>query len=444
MPPKKRSFGNIRTLPSGRLQARYTGPDGTVITAPRTFRSLKDADGWLALQYADLTHGKWRDPSAGIVTLAEYAQTWLSLRISLSPRTADLYRRTLQRFVLAAAPTASSGAHSPEYRLGDRPLRQITPTAVTKWFTWVCDISKEGATRRAHSAAGHRPRWNRALREWAGEQGIPVQSTGRLPARVTEAFVRAGRPPLFTAANSIDKPGRPQASQAYRLLHAIFESAVRDGLVQVNPCQITGASQSRAPERVPATICELQAINKAMPERYRAAVLIAAWGGLRAGEIFALARRHVDVQSGAVTIERALNYLPGTGFCFGPPKSHAGYRTVHLPHDVMQVVGAHLDAFTGAGGDSLVFTTSNGTPVHSGTRTTMFRRAAASAGRNDLRFHDLRHTGATLAAQSGATLPDLMRRLGHSSVRAALIYPHATDDADQRLAQRLGELRRAV
>ena len=444
MPTKKRHFGNIRTLPSGRVQARFTAPDGGVVTAPQTFRSVKDADRWLALQYADLTHGTWRDLNAGNLTLAEYAQSWLALRITLSPRTADLYGRILQRFVIDAAPSASSGTCGPDYRLGDRPLRQITPTVVTRWFTWVCDVSKEGATRRAQATAGQGPRWNQAVRGWAREQGITVAGAGRLPAEVTDGWVSAGRPALLSTANVSDNPGRPQAAQAYRLLHAIFESAVKDGLIQVNPCQINGVSQTRAPERVPASTSELRAITEAMPERYRAAVLIAAWGGLRAGEIFALARRHVDIESGAVTVERALNYLPGTGFCFGPPKSRAGYRTVHLPHDVMEAVDTHMVAYTGVGGDSLVFTTTNGTPVHSGTRTTMFRRAAAAAGRDDLRFHDLRHTGATLAAQSGATLPGLMRRLGHSSVRAALIYQHATDDADQRLAQRLGELRRAV
>lgn len=87
-----------------------------------------------------------------------------------------------------------------------------------------------------------------------------------------------------------------------------------------------------------------------------------------------------------------------------------------------------------------MFTTRNGTPVHSSTRTAMFRKAAAAAGREDLPFHGLRHTGATLAAQSGATLPDLMRRLGHSSVRASLIYQHASDPADRTVAERLERL----
>lgn len=55
-----------------------------------------------------------------------------------------------------------------------------------------------------------------------------------------------------------------------------------------------------------------------------------------------------------------------------------------------------------------------------------------------LHFHDLRHTGGTLAAATGATLRELMARLGHSSTRAALIYQHATRDRDPVIARALG------
>ncbi len=58
-------------------------------------------------------------------------------------------------------------------------------------------------------------------------------------------------------------------------------------------------------------------------------------------------------------------------------------------------------------------------------------------GVSDLHFHDLRHTGDTLAAQSGASLADLKARMGHDSDRAALIYEHATRDADRKIADAL-------
>ena len=66
--------------------------------------------------------------------------------------------------------------------------------------------------------------------------------------------------------------------------------------------------------------------------------------------------------------------------------------------------------------------------------------ARAAAGRSDLRFHDLRHSGAVLAAQSGATLAELMDRLGHSTPQAALRYQHAADGRGRVVAGRMSEL----
>ena len=73
----------------------------------------------------------------------------------------------------------------------------------------------------------------------------------------------------------------------------------------------------------------------------------------------------------------------------------------------------------------------------------VYRRARKAAGRPDLRWHDLRHTGATLAAQAGATLAELMNRLGHSTVTAALIYQHAAAGRDAEIARRLSAIAKA-
>ena len=70
----------------------------------------------------------------------------------------------------------------------------------------------------------------------------------------------------------------------------------------------------------------------------------------------------------------------------------------------------------------------------------VYRRARKVAGREDLRWHDLRHTGATMAAQAGATLAELMNRLGHSDVKAALIYQHAAAGRDAEIARRLSAM----
>ena len=74
----------------------------------------------------------------------------------------------------------------------------------------------------------------------------------------------------------------------------------------------------------------------------------------------------------------------------------------------------------------------------------VWSKARLAVGMADLHFHDLRHTGGTLSAATGATLKELMARLGHSSVRAAMIYQHASRDRDQAIAKALGSFVREM
>ena len=112
-------------------------------------------------------------------------------------------------------------------------------------------------------------------------------------------------------------------------------------------------------------------------------------------------------------------------------------RTVVLPAVAVETLTDHLARFTPAGRDALVFGTSPGRPRTGGSRTTMFARARKAIGRDDLTWHDLRHSAMTLVAVTGATLPELMQRAGHSTPRAAPHYQHAPDSAQQRIAERL-------
>src|SRR4051812_41920919 len=93
-----RYFGSVRALPSGRLQARYVGPDGVRHTAPKTFDSRKSADAWLSSRRAEITAGTWLPPASDSPahgsTFTDYSETWLAQR-ELKPRTRLLYRSIL-------------------------------------------------------------------------------------------------------------------------------------------------------------------------------------------------------------------------------------------------------------------------------------------------------------------------------------------------------------
>ena len=99
-----------------------------------------------------------------------------------------------------------------------------------------------------------------------------------------------------------------------------------------------------------------------------------------------------------------------------------------------------MTRFTPPGREVLIFGTQNGTPLSSGSRSTMFAKARSAIGRDDLTWHDQRHSALTLVAATGATLPELMVRAGHASPRAAIHYQHAVDDSQRRIAERLDEV----
>lgn len=99
----------------------------------------------------------------------------------------------------------------------------------------------------------------------------------------------------------------------------------------------------------------------------------------------------------------------------------------------------HLSQFTGEESSRLVFNSENGGNIRT-TYYQMLRRALNRIGRPDIRPHDLRHTGMTVAAQAGASLAELKHRLGQSTTQAAEIYMHATADHGRRIAERMDEM----
>jgi integrase len=187
----------------------------------------------------------------------------------------------------------------------------------------------------------------------------------------------------------------------------------------------------------------------AMPEKQRLLVLLAAWCGLRFGELTELRRSDIDMRNGRIKIRRAVVHLNGEAIV-GTPKSDAGIRDVAIPPHLLPTVKAHISEHTQFGRDGLLFPAKDGGHLapssvygRSPTRTRAgwgFYNARVAAKRPDLRFHDLRHTGAVLAAATGATLAELMARLGHSTQGAALRYQHAAQDRDMEIAKRLSAM----
>jgi integrase len=226
-------------------------------------------------------------------------------------------------------------------------------------------------------------------------------------------------------------------AHAYGLLRTIMATAVSDELVSANPCRIRGAGSAKKRHQTKiATLPELEVIVAAMPPRYRAMVLLAAWCGLRFGELAELRRGDVDTGGRLLRVQRGVARAGGEVF-IGDPKSDAGRRDVSIPPHLMPVLAAHLQQHVGTEPGALLFPARNGGSMAPSALYRVWYPARAAAGRPDLRFHDLRHTGGTLAAATGATLADLMVRLGHSTPAAAMIYQHAVAGRDRDIADAL-------
>ena len=176
-------------------------------------------------------------------------------------------------------------------------------------------------------------------------------------------------------------------------------------------------------------------------DRYGLAILLPAWCQLRRGEVLGLQRRDVDLMHGTIRIERSVvKPMDGTTIVGSGRERTAGIARSRCPpmccrsYRIILGVTSHRSR--------------EGLAVHQRERRTDDPRHAQSSvakgpsqiGRTDLHYHDLRHTGLTWAAASGASVAELMRRGGHASPTAALRYQHATEDRDRAIADALAEL----
>ena len=236
---------------------------------------------------------------------------------------------------------------------------------------------------------------------------------------------------------------RTQAARSYGLLKSILTTAVQDGRLASNPCLIRGAQNATTGKVVlPPTSAQLAVMIDHITDRYKAALIIAAWGAIRYGELTELRRKDLAVAPDGIVINvvRAVTHTTGLGFTVGKTKSAAGVRSVVLPPHVAKFVSDHLAKYTSPDPDALLFPAADGTShLAQSTLAKHFQPARAAAGRPDMPFHALRHYGLTKYAQTGATLREIQDRAGHSTVAAAMRYQHAAG-RDAELAARMSAL----
>jgi integrase len=197
-------------------------------------------------------------------------------------------------------------------------------------------------------------------------------------------------------------------------------------------------------------------LKAARSDRLHALYQIAIRLGLRRGEVLGLRWRDVDLDAGTLSVRQTLQRVSGR-LIFAPPKTARSKRTVALPAECVDALTARRKdqrtEHVAAGPDwaqewrenELIFTTRNGTPIEPRNLNRSFASLLNRAGLRQVRFHDLRHTCASLLHERGEDARTIMEVLGHSSIRVTMdVYTFVRLDEQRSAIDRLGELLRDV
>jgi integrase len=231
--------------------------------------------------------------------------------------------------------------------------------------------------------------------------------------------------------------------KAYQILGKVMTFAVKSRYLPRSPCQGVELPKVERTEMRFLSPDEIATLAEAMDPRYSAAVLLGAYAGLRAGELFGLRAERVDVMHRTVDVAEIVTEVKGA-LVFGPPKTKAGRRQVPIP----LLVAEALDRQLAGGGpkERWVFPAPEGGPVRLGLwRRRFWVPATAAAGLEGLRIHDLRHTGVALWVAAKADPVDIARRAGHTSTSVVLDrYGHVNPQRRDAVTDALEEMARAA
>lgn len=388
------SFGTVRALPSGRVQARYV-VDGARYTAPYTWDTVGDAVAWLNATQTDISRGQWVSPDerreqarqleSASKTLDALFDEYME-QSAVKARTRDLYEYQWARFVRGG-------------QLGTLAVTSVSGDDMAKWRRTLPEAPRQ--RQQANDLV-------RAVLGLAIENKLIVSNPAATSRRKTK-YKRAG--------------GRV-SSRTFRLTRA----------------QVQAAASAMPPERQYAVLFtsgtglrfgELAALRRSDLDIERDA----------AGDV---TRVRVHVRR---AVERAKDEHGVRRSTEGSPKSEAGVRSLILPRSLHAGLLSHLEDHAGAGAEGLLFpgadgrlltpTTLYGAAPAKGRAGRGWYRARIEAGVPTARWHLLRHYAISEAVDAGATTAVLLARFGHTDMATSAIYQHAAENADTELADRL-------
>jgi len=236
----------------------------------------------------------------------------------------------------------------------------------------------------------------------------------------------------------------------HSILHRALEKAVRYGLILRNPTDGAALPQYKHAEMMVLDETQVsQLLVAAKGSRHEALYHLAVTTGMRMGELFGLRWSDLHWVSGRIYVRRQVQYVPGHGWSFVEPKTRSGRRTIKLGEGVLQALREHLERQQGervAAGErwvdhGLIFPSKSGTPMDASNLRLDFTRVLLQAGLPKIRFHDLRHTAASLMLNHGIPVIVVSKILGHSKPSITMdIYGHLYNEMQDEAAQLMDEL----
>ena len=226
----------------------------------------------------------------------------------------------------------------------------------------------------------------------------------------------------------------------HAVLHKTLDQAMKWGLVVRNVADLVDPPTVK--RKAPQTLSLEQAkvfLEQSRTSRYYPLYALAIGCGLRIGEVLGLHHEDIDWDSRTLHIRHAVQYLIGQGLLITEPKTDKAKRPIRMPDFVVDALKTHCAAKKEKTG--LLFTTSNHTPYSPRNLVRDFKQQLTRAGLPDIRFHDLRHTTATLLLSQGVHPKIVQEILGHSQISLTLdTYSHVTPSMQKEAAEKMSEM----
>ncbi|MDD1775985.1 MAG: site-specific integrase [Candidatus Methanomethylicus sp.] len=239
----------------------------------------------------------------------------------------------------------------------------------------------------------------------------------------------------------------------HAVLHRALNQALKWGLVGRNPAQaVTRPRLKRSEMKILTDIQSRTLLIEAKGSRLEVLLWLAISTGLRQGELLGLRWSDLDRRTCKLHIQRQLQRIKG-GQVFSEPKSAAGKRAIVLGNAIIQKLREQAEAQQAerlAAGDTwqendLIFPSVTGTPWDHSNMYKDFKMLLQQAGLPDIRFHDLRHTAATLMLQQGVHPKVVQERLGHADITLTLnTYSHVLPSMQEEAAAKMDELLKPI